>query len=294
MSYAEHWAALATQIRGLQRAGELYALFQSYHNEDSYGAGQYLREQCGTIVQSLEEFRRVFGGSLPAAATARIDHFLGTTLAQAAKDPSTTQRGARGALVALAGLEAEITFLLAGRQEQIRAHSERALLHLQRSLAVDRDVSDKWKKAFEQGEVPCERLGSVHLLSHGIFAFKVDATGARTDLVFNEPPPDSLMARGIEGMILTVWKTAEDAKAAVAAFGGARAQADLYSQGALAGIELTTHRYLIVLTPKELPPGSIPADDRTASGISYRHVNIVVEPTVPSIVARKLARAAKK
>jgi hypothetical protein len=102
------------------------------------------------------------------------------------------------------------------------------------------------------------------------------------------------MARGIEGMVLTEWKTAEDAKSAVAAFGEARAQADLYSQGALAGIELTTHRYLIVLTPKELPPGSIPADDRTASGIIYRHVNIVVEPTVPSIVARKLARAAKK
>jgi hypothetical protein len=90
MSYAEHWAVLATQIRSLQRAGELYALFQSYHNEDSYGAGQYLREQSGALVQSLEEFRRDFRGLLPAAATARIDHFLGTTLARAAKDPSTT------------------------------------------------------------------------------------------------------------------------------------------------------------------------------------------------------------
>ncbi len=65
MSYAEHWADLSAQIRSLQRAGGLYALFQSYHNEDSYGAGQYLREQCGNLVQSLRDFRRDFNDSLP-------------------------------------------------------------------------------------------------------------------------------------------------------------------------------------------------------------------------------------
>ena len=215
-------------------------------------------------------------------------------MAQAANDQSTAQRGARGALVALAGLEAEITFLLAGRQEQVRARSERALLHLQRSLAADRDVSAKWKKAFKEGEVTCERLGSAHLLSHGIFAFKVDAAGARTDLVFNEPPSESLIARGIEGMVLTEWKIAKDSKAARVAFREARAQADLYSQGPLAGIELTTHRYLIVLTLRQLPPSDIPADDRTAGGNIYRHVNIVIEPEVPSKAAKALARAAKK
>jgi hypothetical protein len=143
LSYAEHWAALATQIKSLQRAGELYGLFQSYHSEDSYGAGTFLREQCGALVQSLEQFRRDFAGSLPSEAAARIDYFLGTTLVQAAKDASTNQRGARGALVGLVALEAEVTFLLAGRQENIRARTEPALLHLQRTLAVDADVSAK-------------------------------------------------------------------------------------------------------------------------------------------------------
>src|ERR1700722_5384768 len=136
----------------------------------------------------------------------RIDHFLGARVLQAPKDASTGQRGARGALVGLAALEAEITFLLSGRQEQIRARSERALLHLQRSLIVDADISRKWKKAFGTNEVACEKLGSVHLLSHGIYAFKVDASGARTDLVFNEPPPDALLAQAVEGMVLTEWK----------------------------------------------------------------------------------------
>lgn len=290
MSYAEHWAALATQIQGLRNAGELYARFQGYHQEDSYGAGAYLREQCGVVVQSLEAFRRDFGGSLPPPAIERLDHFLKTTLAQAAKDASTTQRGARGALVALAALEAEITFILSGRQEQIRARSERALLHLQRTVAVDEDASTKWKNALAKNEIACERLGSIHLLSHGIFAFKVDALGARTDLVFNEPPDDSLLTRGVEGLVLTEWKVASDAKSAAEAFRTARAQADLYRQGPLAGLELTGYRYLIAVSLEELPSGSIPPDDATSTGIVYRHVNIAVQPSVPSKAAKKASR----
>jgi len=294
LSYAEHWAALATQIKSLQRAGELYGLFQSYHTEDTYAAGTFLREHCGALVQSLEQFRHDFAGSLPSAAIARIDHFLGTRIVQAAKDAKAEQVGAaRGALVALAAFEAEITFLLAGRQEQIRARSERALLHLQRILAVDPDVSAKWKRAFEKNEVACERLGSVHLLSHGIYAFKVDAVGARTDLVFNEPPPDAMLSQAVEGMVLTEWKVAKDAKDANAAVRAARIQADLYSQGALGGLELRSHRYIIVVTPKELPSGTLGPDDRTAAGVIYRHVNIVIEPEVPSKVSKTLARAAK-
>ena len=201
---------------------------------------------------------------------------------------------ARGALVALAAFEAEITFLLAGRQEQIRARSERALLHLQRILAVDPDVSAKWKKAFEKNEVACERLGSVHLLSHGIYAFKVDALGARTDLVFNEPPSDAMLTQAVEGTVLTEWKIAEDAKGAIAAVRAARIQADLYSQGALAGLELRSHRYIIVVTPNELASDTLGPDDRTAAGVIYRHVNIVIEPEVRRrFLKRLLARRSR-
>ena len=50
LSYAEHWAALAAQIKSFQRAGELYGLFQSYHKEDTYAAGTFLREQYGALV----------------------------------------------------------------------------------------------------------------------------------------------------------------------------------------------------------------------------------------------------
>lgn len=286
MSLTDSWFAVSGFIKGLQEAGELYARFMGYHNEDNYGAGKYLREQCEIAVQSLENFRRDFDGSLPKQAADRIDGFLGSRLASAVKDASTEHRSARGALVGLAAIEAQITFILHGRQEQIKARSERAFLLLQRTLAVDSDVSGRWKEAYKKGEVACERLGSLVLLSQGIYAFKVDAMGARTDLVFSEPPNESVLFRSVEGIVLTEWKVA-DAANAVARFKEARSQADLYRDGPLAGIELTGYRYLVVVSQNALSKAIIPDDETSASGITYRHVNVVVEPEVPSKAAKK-------
>jgi hypothetical protein len=189
-------------------------------------------------------------------------------------------------LVALAALEAEITFILSGCQEQIRTRSERAFLLLTRILAVDDKVRAKWQAALRSGEVACERLGSVHLLSQGIYAFKVNAEGARTDLVFAEPPDESLLTRVVEGLVLTEWKVAT-AKNALEKFAEAHKQAEIYKQGALAGIELTGYRYLVVVSKNELLRASIPPDSITPEGIVYRHVNIVVEPAVPSKAAKR-------
>ena len=286
MSYAERWLALAARIKGLQNSGELYALFQSYRREDNYGAGKFLREQCGLVVFELEFFRKDFFQSLPSEAIARIDNFLNSRLAQAAKDTGTEHRGARGALVALAAVEAEITYILSGRQELIRARSERAFLLLQRLLAVDRTASAEWLAALNEGETACERLGSVLLLSQGIYAFKANAAGARTDLVFAEAPDESLLVRSVEGLVLTEWKVATRQNA-VTKFAEARLQAEKYKRGALAGIELTGYRYLVAVSLKELPSTCIPGDSASKEGIVYRHINIAVQPDLPSIAARK-------
>jgi hypothetical protein len=286
MSVRDSWFALSGLIKGLQEAGELYSRFQGYHQEDSYGAGMFLRERCGAAVSSLERFRRDFAQSLPSNAVARIDSFLASRLAAAARDSNSDHRAARGALVGLKAIEAEVTFILSGRQEQIGARSERAFLLLQRTLAVDESATTKWKAAFESGEVQCEQLGSLVLLSQGIYAFKVDAAGGRTDLVFSEPPEDSLLLRSVEGLVLTEWKTAND-KNSRERFARARAQAELYAHGPLSGIELTGYRYLIAVTLKSLPRSGIPADEGSASGAIYRHINIAIEPDVPSKAAKK-------
>jgi hypothetical protein len=285
MSYAEHWLALVARMRSLQAAGELYARFQGYQQEDSYGAGRYLREQCGLVVAALRDFSQTFANTLPPDAVASIDRFFQTTLAQAAEDPKTQQRGARGALVALAAVEAEVSFILSGRQEQIRTRSELAFMLLRRMIAVDDDVRTKWKAAYGAGEVVCERIGSVHLLSQGIYAFKVDGAGAKTDLVFPEPPKGLVLSRAVLGMVLTEWKIATVANAA-SQFRAAQAQAELYRVGVLAGMELTDYRYLVAVSEEEL----LPMEDARVGATIYRHINIVVDPATPSRAAARTVR----
>jgi hypothetical protein len=156
---------------------------------------------------------------------------------------------------------------------------------LQRLLAVDDDVRSKWKAAFERGEVRCEQLGAVHLLSHGIFAFKINADGARTDLVFpDEPIEASVTRRGIEGLVLTEWKLA-DAGNATDRFEEARRQAELYRQGPLVGTELAGYRYAIAVSLTDLPREAM-LDDMEIGGVVYRHINISIEPRSPSVRAR--------
>ncbi|MGO8954527.1 MAG: hypothetical protein ACLQF2_14540 [Rhodomicrobium sp.] len=287
MAYPEHWLALSTAIKSLKETGVLYANLQNARNEDSYGAAQYLCEQCAAVIRGLRSFRDDFANVLPAEVSARIDRFLSLRIATAALTPERFHaEAARGALVGLAALEAEVSFMLFGRDEIIRSRSERAFLHLQRSLAVDSDIQSKWRTAFENGETECEKLGSLHLLGFGIYAFKVNAEGARTDLVYPEPTDEALMSRAVEGFILTEWKVATSGNL-LAKLREAKDQTERYEAGALAGIELRRYRYLVMVSLAEVGP--MPADETPESGITYRHINIAIEPLTPSRAARRRA-----
>jgi hypothetical protein len=155
------------------------------------------------VVNDLKAFQSRFSGYLPPEADRCILDFLCSTTASAVVEEVPDGRVAHAAIAALAVLEAEVTFILSGRQEQIRARSERALIHLQRTLAVDSHAQVKWRLALQEGESACERLGAVHLLSHGIFAFKVHAVKGRTDLVYPELPDETQLARAVDGFVLT-------------------------------------------------------------------------------------------
>ena len=146
-------------------------------------------------------------------------------------------------------------------------------------IAVDKDIQTKWDKAFDTGEVACEQLGAVHLLWHGIWAFKVDAAGARTDLVFSESsggPGDE--ARFTDGLVLTEWKLAASDEVARARFEEARAQAQKYAEGPLFANELLNYRYAVVVSRTQV---TVP-DDLVIGSTLYRHINIAVSPLVPS------------
>jgi hypothetical protein len=287
MSYSEHWRALAARIRSLTAAAQVYAQFMAVNTSDSYGIGKNLAQHCKSVLSAIDDFVQSFRTTLPSDTLAALDSFLKGHQAQTIK---SGQEGdvARAGLVFLSALEAEISFLLSGRQELIRARSERAFLHLKRTLVVDGDARAKWHKAYKNGEPACEGLGAVHLLWHGMWAFKVSSKGI-TDLVFNEPFED-LEQRGVEGLVLTEWKLADE-KNANDRFAEARQQAELYREGALGGIELKGFRYLVAVSVNDL--SAVPGD-QIVNDVVYRHINIAIKPRNPSEQARVTARRLRR
>ena len=88
--------------------------------------------------------------------------------------------------------------------------------------------------------------------------------------------------RAAEGLVLTEWKVASSSEVG-RKLKEARDQAARYAEGALAGIELTSYRYAVVVTERrESPP-----PDSTEGGMTYRHINIAVDPEIPSKAARR-------
>lgn len=282
ITYLDQWKALSSRIRGLMQAGHLHAQYLAVRSSDSYGRGKRLREQGELVLVALRAFRNSFHQVLPQPAVSAIDDFVARTGALITDTTGTSdslQERVWAALVLLAAFETEMSFLLSDVQESIRARSERAFSHLQRAIVVDEDLRGKWQKAFDDGEVACEKLGAVHLLLHGIWAFKVDAAGARTDLVFQEPAGDLIAAqRYADGFVLTEWKKANADAESDRRFEEARSQARRYAQGPLAATELTGYRYAVVVSR---PQVEVPADLREG-GIMYRHINVAVAPRVPS------------
>jgi hypothetical protein len=235
-------------------------------------------------LDELVAFAEAFKTSVPLVAQACLDDFITGERAQVIRN-ETPAREARAGIVFLIALESEISYHLSSREERIRARSDRAFLHLQRLIAVDPDARTKWKGAFDNGETHLEAFGAVHLLWHGIWAFKINAERARTDLIFNDPIEETFDQRGIDGLVLTEWKKLARSKSnSDDLFRQARIQTELYTAGSLAGIELAGYRYAIVVSEKELP--KVP-DDLRCGDVIYRHINIVVDPRIPSSVSRK-------
>jgi hypothetical protein len=281
MNYLERWNLLVGRIRGHETACRLFLGFSGPLIDNAPGVLILLADQCKATVDEIRKYGSEFGIQLPAAATEGIGRFL-------EGQPKSDVKGVQllqSLVVQLVAFEGELSYLLQNRQQLIRRLSERAFIHLQRSIAADPEIQAKWQAAFKR-ETDLERLGSVHLLLHGIWAFKADA-GARTDLIFGEQIETyAEELRAASGLVLTEWKKAKSPVEVDSRFAEARRQAQSYSQGPLAGIELTTYRYLVVVTEKQIRNSW----DEVVDGITYRHINIAVDPDMPSVVARNRAQ----
>jgi hypothetical protein len=281
LTNSDDWIGLSARIRGLLQASHLAAEILT-KNSDALPGMIELGKHASAVLNDLV----TFGASLDASAerASRAIEKLKETAGPLFFDSGDRTQETRlihirSGLVMIAAAEAEIGYLLRDRQSAIRSRSERAFEHLQRLIVVDASVRHQWAQAFEIGEIECEKLGAVHLLGHGIWAFKVNATGGRTDLVYQEPLTDiGSVKRSADGLVLTEWKKLKRRENPISCYEGAREQASHYATGILAGTELTQYRYAIVVSTNEV---EIP-EDFEAGGVVYRHINICISPRMPS------------
>ena len=242
------------------------------------------------------QFLRLNGNDIPIRPKACLEKFLkdchecfGGTDENNPLGTAAGFAGATGALTYLASFRAEFEYLIADTEGVAKSLVVRALTHLQSSIAADDEVRQRWLKAFNDGETTCERLGACQLLLHGIWAFKASAEGARTDLVLGEPAWDR--ARCVsQGLVLTEWKLVHGENERFTKAEEAFQQAKLYSERPLAGFEVRSTRYLVLVSQERLeaqPP-------KIVGGVTYEVHNIAVDPENPSQDARRAASSTRR
>jgi hypothetical protein len=233
--------------------------------------------QLQQVHNELRAFLHAHGAKVPSDALTRLEQLLETGF-EFYKSPSGPP-GMIALATSLSIIRTEVDPFMQDT-ETPRIHiAERAFLHLQRLIVADANVRMKWQRAFADGEVECEKLGGVHLLHHGIYAVKSNAVGERTDLVlgtrFALTPK---IQRAVDAMALTEWKLVRDPHRRDDAIAQAREQAIRYADGSLAGFEISSVRFLMTVSQDWLDE----KQDEMIGRHTYRHVNIVVDPSAPS------------
>nr|WP_281719510.1 hypothetical protein [Nitrosomonas nitrosa] len=282
MTWPEQWRALAARIDGLLHAAEfLTATFGVRTSDDSGVIRKSFQPVLEAITTDLNKLRSTYAHELPPSASDAVRKFVELRAHEGITgDPVHIQRFAH-----LASLRSELEYLLHDVEAGRRSFTELAFEHLRRQLVVDKEIRKKWETAFKKREEACEALGAIHLLSHGIWAFKIDALGGATDLVFSHPVEQygKLIRRTARALVLTEWKLVKHVTDMEGKAQEAREQTEIYSGGVLGDVELKQTRYIILVSESDLNP----PEDLTDKGITYHHINLPVNPDVPSRTARR-------
>jgi hypothetical protein len=285
--------ALAARIQGHVRAASFLLDSNGVDEEDVHKVvGAEVLPATLDTLQHLTNYQTEYRSVLPLGVVQSIDGLLSRHSALFAKAPSVggpssaaqNIRHLRAAAAILESHRVEIDHFISGDQDPVyAAHVERALLHLQRQLDIDGDVfRPSWQKAFDQQTEPAlERLGGVHLLSHGLFGFKADAGGGRTDLILGTSPDPIILERAATPLVLTEWKKIDGANLEhdlAKKTSEARRQLGRY-KGALSGLELHSVCFGVMVSRPNL---AMPPDETLPSGLRIRWVNVAVAPAQPS------------
>jgi hypothetical protein len=281
MAWLQQWHALSARIDGLLRAGEFLLCAFRVNSADNFSVVKksFLPELIA-INNEIESLGKTYSGELPPQASDALEKYITQGWGKSCNDGKVDIQ----AFAPLASFRSQFEYLIRDSEVEGRNMTELAFEHLRRFLVVDEDIRAKWKKAFEVHETACERLGAVHLLSHGIWAFKVTAPGGATDLVFGDPVEQhsQVVRRTARTLILTEWKLVRNPDEIGTKAQEARNQTAIYSGGVLGGTELRGTRYTVLVCQADL----VPPDDVVVGAVTYRHIILPVNPKSPSVTAR--------
>ncbi len=274
MGYLQEWKAWSARVEGLAEAVRCLTSFGSDTSSASTPISSAANESFVLLKNYLEAYRDV----LPQKV---VDCLKMVFQKDYTRQREVRKNSPQFLATELLTIRAEVDYLLSNPQIAQARLVERAFEHLQRSIIVDESMADRWKKAFNKGETSCEKLGAVHLLAHGLWGFKVSGAGAATDLVLQEQSitPASNIESKAEALVLTEWKKVKDPNEFESLAQSAKKQAGAYTSGILSPVELRLIRYLVFVSKKQVPALH---DDVQENGITYRHINIAVDPATPS------------
>ena len=282
MTWLSEWRALAARSEGLFSTNDILLRARAINPHDLSGGVMYpfVKPALERLIAAIGGFHDAYGDTLPGQASAVLAGFL--ERARGLSLSSMDILGLAQVTATIHALKVELDYYFSDGEVAARRLVERAFLHLQRSLAADEGLRQRWIAA--KGEVGCEKLGALHLLAHGVWAFKADAVGARTDLILGTPlSQDEPRASDVEALVLTEWKLAKATTDIRGKMDEAHKQLALYHRGALGGFELSTRRYVVMVVDQhtDLP------DDHDEGGVLCRHVLLARSGETPSVTARR-------
>lgn len=277
MSWQIEWQFLEKRLNGFQQSTQAFFLANGSVESDHHGvSSNYLIPNAKNIAKDIESFQKRNSAHLTTEANSFISDFLQRINAKNARYAGWS--GAHAMSTLLAVFKAEFSFLISKIDSISKNIVERSFIHLNRSIVADSTIKSKWQAAFKAGEPACESLGAAHLLASGIWAFKAHSSGERTDLILHEPINSDDVARTGSALVLTEWKLVRKESEIISQVEQAVSQNKSYASGSLAGFELSSHRYVIIVSEDYV---KLPTD-RIENGIAYRNINIAVSPSTPS------------
>ncbi|MCA3013780.1 MAG: hypothetical protein INH41_15480 [Myxococcaceae bacterium] len=280
MGFRQDWDALAVRIDGLAQAGLFVVQTAAAVGSDYYGVlNSVVLPNATETFALLARFHETHQLALPPAAARALKQFIELQGKFFRDGKASGFPALQGMIALLQSIRAEVTHHLTDLEFAQHRRVERAFEHLKRSLIVDEQLAARWTAAFDKHETHCEKLGAVHLLAHGLWAFKASEAGAATDLLLGSPlETDDHVDAVAEALVLTEWKRVTDAKDLSAHAAKARSQAAKYAAGILGGVELRSFRYLVFVSERDL----VMPKDIADGAVVYRHINIPVTAKPPS------------